>query len=170
MAEDSARAGTTEARGGRGTGETPGIGMAEVSGGRGTTVARLAIDREGRSGGRGTSGRSRPEALARPPFPNDCEIPGQSLKPCMGGCERGNLENAGGTAEKRGTSPRWLNPGLPLWVKPGPRLNPPAREPKELTLCAAQGIPHATMTRPKRSQIRGGILHLLLQPNSLLKA
>jgi len=82
MAEDSARAGTTEARGGRGTGETPArIGMAEVSGGRGTTVARLAIDREGRSGGRGTSGRSRPEALARPPFRNDCEIPGQALKP-----------------------------------------------------------------------------------------
>jgi hypothetical protein len=63
--------------------------------------------------------------------------------------------------EKRETSPRWLNPGLPIWVKPGPRPNPPAREPKELILCAEQGIPQTTMTKPKRSQIRGGILRLL---------
>src|SRR5437870_3872591 len=120
---------------------------------------------EGRRGGRGTSGRVHPEALATRSLRKDCEVPGQSLKCRMGGtdCERGNRENPGGLAEKRETPPRWLNPGLPIWVKPGPRPNPPAREPKELILCAEQRIPQTMMTIPKRNQIRGGILHLPLQ-------
>jgi hypothetical protein len=63
--------------------------------------------------------------------------------------------------EKRETSPRWVNPGLPKWVNCGPRPKPPAREPKEFILCAEQGIPQARMTTARTNQIRGGILHLL---------
>jgi hypothetical protein len=59
--------------------------------------------------------------------------------------------------EKRETSPCWLNPGLSIWVNPGPRPKPPAREPKELILCAEQGIPQTTMRIAMTTQTRGGI-------------
>jgi hypothetical protein len=117
---------------------------------------------EGRSGGRGTSGRAPPKASTAPSFRKDCEALGQSLKRAWGGAdgEREKLENPGSLLEKRATLGRWLNPGLPIRL-PGPRPNPPAREPKELILCPAQGIPQTTMTKPTRRQIRGGNVHLL---------
>jgi hypothetical protein len=91
-----------------------------------------------------------------------CWVPGHSLKPCMDGtcCERGNPENTGGLTERRETSPRWVNPGLPIWVNADPRPKPPVREPKEPILCAEQGISQTRIKIPMMGQIRGGILHL----------
>src|SRR5258708_29567966 len=84
-------------------------------------------------------------------------------------CERGNPENAGGLVERCETPPRWLNPRLPIWVKSGPRPNPPGREPKELILCAEEGIPPTRMTIPQTTQLRGGILNLLCNKFCYLK-
>lgn len=143
--------------------------MAEVCGGRGATEVRLVAERKDPSGGRAMSECDRPKSLARPSFRKDCgEVPSRSRKPCMSGvdCERGNPENPGDLVEKREPALRWLNPGLPIWVKPGPRPKPPAREPKEPILCAEQGTPQTTRTTAKTSQIRGGISHLHLPTNS----
>jgi hypothetical protein len=144
------------------------MGIVELSGGRGTPKVPLTMGRDGRSGGRGTSGRARPKVLTPPSFRKDCEALGQSLKRAWGGAdgERENLENPGGLLEKRETPPRWLNPELPIWLNPDPRLNPPPRGPKEL-LCAEQGIPQTTMAKPTRRQIRGGNVHLLCNKFSL---
>jgi hypothetical protein len=136
--------------------------MAETSGGRGASEARLAWGGEGCTGGLGTSGRASPEPLAGSLFRKNCWVPGRSRKPCMPGMdrERGSPGNTGDLAEKRETSPRELNPG-PICVNPGPRPKPLAREPKELILWAEQGIPQARIKKAVKNRIRGGILHLL---------